>query len=191
MKNQFYLINLAALFAVPSIAQIAQPAPDTPPATEAVAEPVVEPAAPAAPPTGGRRVKRDANRPIAVLDRVEYESPEDPGPPTRCTVLGVYPGAYKVECRDLGYLKKIVRDIDVKRPGGQAPQTSAAGPVTAPFKPNDLVLATTMGLMDERYWKLCVVIRNTVRASNSYVVDCGDGETNVLPEWVRADPDFE
>jgi hypothetical protein len=191
MKNQLYLLSLAALFAVPSIAQIAQPAPGAPAATEAVADPAVQPAAPATPATGGRRVKRDANRPIAVLDTVNYDDPDNPGVINNCTVLGVLPGAYKLRCLNLNPMYQIIRDIDVKRPGGQAPQTSAVGPATAPFKPNDLVLATTMGLMEERYWKLCIVVRNTVRTNNSYVVDCGSGETNVLPSWVRTDPEFE
>jgi len=176
---------------LPGAALAAQPAPDAAQAVDVTAAPIAQPVAPAATPTGGRRIKRDPNRPIGTNDTVEYESPENPGVPIRCTVLGVYPGAYKVQCRDLGYINQIVRDIDVKRPGGPALEVSTVGAVTAPFKANDLVLVTPTGLQDERYWTLCIVIRNTVTSANSYVVDCGNGALNALPAWVRADPDFQ
>jgi hypothetical protein len=158
------------------------PAPDTSTGSTAPAPPPVQ--------SGGRRIVRDANRPIAMHDTVEYEEPDNPGAPTRCVVQGVFPGAYKLQCTSLNPMNQIVRDIDVRRPGGQAPASSAVGAVASPFKPNDLVLASTMGLQDERYWKLCVVLRNQVSTSNSYVVDCGYGPVNVLPSWVRPDPDF-
>jgi hypothetical protein len=48
-----------------------------------------------------------------------------------------------------------------------------------------------MGLMDERYWQLCVVISNQVEQTNSYTVNCGYSPQHVLPDWVRADPEFQ
>jgi hypothetical protein len=167
-----------------AMAQDATPPAPTPPVTEA-------PPSPPMPPSGGRRVARDTNRPIGVYDTVDYEDPANPGAPSRCTVQAVFPGAYKLECPSLSPRQQIIRDIDVRRPGGQAPQTSAVGPAVAPFRPNDLVLVSSMGLMAEEYWKLCAVLRNSVASTNSYVVDCGYGPVNVLPDWVRQDPDFQ
>lgn len=142
--------------------------------------------------TGGRRVARDPNRPIGVNDTVAFSDPENPGRPANCTVLAVHVGAYRVQCMALNPMQRIVRDIDVARPGAQPPETSAAVPPSGPpFKAGDLVLVTPMGLQAEDNWQLCVVISNQVRSSNSYTVDCGYRPQNVLPEWVRADPTFQ
>lgn len=100
-----------------------------------------------------------------------------------CRVLAVFPGAYKVSCN---YETSLRRDMHVRKPGAAGAAQSAAQPVSGPpFKRNDLVLVTTMGLPDD--WKLCIVLRNEVAKSNSYLVDCGT-EIRVLPKWVRKDP---
>lgn len=144
-------------------------------------------------PTGGRRVARDPNRPIGPNDTVIYEDPLMPGQPQRCTVLEVFVGAYRIQCLNRpGRAQFIARDLDVRRPDGTAPQQSAAtAPTGPPFRPGDIILASPMGLQDEQYWRLCVVISNQVRETNSYTVNCGDSRYNVLPDWVRADPEFQ
>jgi hypothetical protein len=116
-----------------------------------------------------------------------------PGQTQRCTVLDVYVGAYRIECRNRpGQAQLIARDLDIRRPDGSAPQQSAAAaPTGPPFSPGDLILASPMGLQSEEDWRLCVVISNQVTATNSYVVNCGYSPQHVLPQWVRADPEFQ
>lgn len=174
-------------------AALAQPAPVPPPtdtpAPPAATAPSVAPVAP----TGGRRVARDPNRPIGVHDTVVFDDPRMPGQPQRCTVLDAYVGAFRLQCMNRpGQAQFIARDLDVRRPDGVAPpQSAATAPTGPPFRPGDLVLTSPMGLMDERYWQLCVVISNQVEQTNSYTVNCGYSPQNVLPDWVRADPEFQ
>lgn len=165
-----------------------EPLPGPPAAIPPAATPPVATA-----PTGGRRVARDPNRPIGPNDTVIYEDPQMPGQPQRCTVLEVFVGAYRIQCLNRpGRAQFIARDLDVRRPDGTAPQQSAAtAPTGPPFRPGDIVLASPLGLQDEQYWRLCVVVSNQVRETNSYTVNCGDSRYNVLPDWVRVDPEFQ
>lgn len=169
------------------------PVPGQPPAAHPVPGPPAATPPVASGPTGGRRVARDPNRPIGPNDTVIYEDPRMPGQPQRCTVIQVFVGAYRIQCLNRpGRAQFIARDIDVRRPDGVLPQQSAAtAPTGPPFRPGDLVLATPMGLLGEQYWQLCVVISNQVEETNSYVVNCGSSPMNVLPDWVRADPEFQ
>lgn len=101
-----------------------------------------------------------------------------------CTVLKVFPGAYKVACNGE---QSIQRDVNVRSPGGEQPGQTDAAPVNGPpFKRNDIVLASPMGLAND--WRLCVIVLNQVAKSNTYVVDCGYSNQHVLPKWVRRDP---
>ena len=175
---------------LPPIGQppVGQPLPGPPAAIPPATIPPVVTA-----PTGGRRVARDPNRPIGPNDTVIYEDPQMPGQPQRCTVLEVFVGAYRIQCLNRpGRAQFIARDLDVRRPDGTAPQQSAAtAPAGPPFRPGDIILASPMGLQAEQYWQLCVVVSNQVMEANSYTVNCGDSRYNVLPDWVRADPEFQ
>ncbi|MBX3563319.1 MAG: hypothetical protein KF730_01965 [Sphingomonas sp.] len=126
-----------------------------------------------------------AAQPYREYDKVEVEDAENPGEWNACTVTKVFKGAYEVSCN---YAKSIRRDIQVRLPGREPVAQSAAIPVSGPpFVKDDLVLVSTMGLPDD--WKLCVVRRNQVNSLNTYVVACGGSDYNVLPKWVRADPE--
>lgn len=123
---------------------------------------------------------------LREFDTVEVADAENPGLWNDCTVIEVFNGAYEVSCN---YTRTIERDIHVRKPGGQTAGQTAAQPVSGPpFKAGDIVLGTTMGLPDD--WRLCVILRNQVQSSNSYVANCGGGTLlHLLPTWVRVDPD--
>jgi hypothetical protein len=102
-----------------------------------------------------------------------------------CTVIAVYKGAYQVSCT---YTKSLRRDIHVRKAGGEAAAQTAAQAVTGPpFKRDDIVLASPLSLPDK--WKLCIVERNGLAATNSYALECGGTKYNVGPDWVRTDPE--
>lgn len=115
--------------------------------------------------------------------RVEVEDPENPGLWRPCTVDTVFQGAYAVNCN---YEVSVVRDTKVRGLGGQPAAQTAAQPVSGPpFKRNDIVLVSPMGLPDD--WRLCIVLANYVQSQNNYEVRCDRGPARVLPQWVRVD----
>lgn len=116
--------------------------------------------------------------------KVEVADDENPGVWKACTIETVFKGAYVVSCN---YDLSMVRDIKVRAVGGQPAGQTAAQPVTGPpFKRDDIVLASPMGLIDD--WRLCVVLGNYVQSQNTYEVRCGGRSTyRVLPRWVRVD----
>ena len=148
---------------------------DQAPAAPAPAVPVPAPApapAPAAPL-------------LQAFQKVEVEDPVDKGYWDACTVIEAFQGAYAVNCPS-GRL--IRRDIHVRPIGGQPPAQTAARPVTGePWPRGAIVLGSPMGLPDD--WRLCVIRRNDVAASNSYVATCGASDYRLLPRWIRADPE--
>ncbi|WP_157073711.1 hypothetical protein [Sphingomonas soli] len=150
----------------------AQPAPVAPPIAPPVAPMQPAPATPAA-------------ALYKEYQKVEVADAENPGMWNTCTVITVFTGAYEVSCN---YTHSIVRDVHVRKPGGQPQGQTAAQAVTGPpFKAGDIVLGTIMGLPDD--WRLCVILRNQLQSSNGYVAKCGRSEMHLLPKWVRADPD--
>ncbi|WGM48920.1 hypothetical protein KOAAANKH_03834 [Brevundimonas sp. NIBR10] len=168
---------------VPAEATTAPVIPTTPVATDAAAPvipatpaaPAVVPAAPVAPP---------AAPPLAAYTEVEVEDPVDPGFWDRCTVIEAFQGAYEVSCN---HTRTIRRDVHVRPVGGQPVTQTAARPAAGPpFGRGTIVLGSTMGLPND--WKLCVILRNEVEATNSYAANCGGGPIRLLPNWARADP---
>lgn len=105
----------------------------------------------------------------------------------KCIVLDIYKGAYKVECN---HEKSIQLDTHVRKSKGQPVAQTAADQVNGPpFKRGDIVLVSPMGLSND--WHLGIVELDQVQKSNSYVVDFGNGSTNVLPNWVRVNEEDE
>ncbi len=107
-----------------------------------------------------------------------------PGEWDPCTVTEVFQGAYEVTCN---HTKKMVRDTQVRLPGGQPPAKTAAMPVTEPFARGMVVLASPISMPDR--WQLCVVMSNRVAESGSYGLACAGNNPSVAPKWVRVDPD--
>ena len=175
-------LTFSALIALCSAFPVAAqevPPPDAPvqaaPPVAGVAPPVVAAPVVAPPPAAPT---------LAPYDKVEVEDPVDKGHWDPCIVLEVFQGAYAVSCN---YERSIRRDIHVRPIGGQPPAQSAARPATGePWPRGAIVLASVMGLPDD--WRLCVIRRNDVATSNSYVTNCGASDYNVLPRWIRADP---
>lgn len=148
------------------------PAATTPPSPAQTTIPAAPMAAPAAPL-------------LQPYQRVEVEDPVDRGYWDACTIIEAFPGAYAVNCPSG---RMIRRDIHVRPVGGQAPTQTAARPaVSEPWPRGAIVLGSPMGLPDD--WRLCVIRRNDVAASNSYVATCGASDYRLLPKWIRADPE--
>ena len=177
--------RLAALvgatgFLIPAVG-LAQDIPSAP----IPAGPVPAAPAPAAPVHVPVPASAPAAPQLQTFQKVEVEDPIDKGHWDPCTILEVFQGAYAVSCN---YERSIRRDIHVRPIGGQPPAQSAARPATGePWPRGAIVLGSPMGQPDD--WRLCVIRRNDVAASNSYVVTCGASDYRLLPRWIRADPE--
>lgn len=162
------------------------PAGPVPVEMPADAPPTVQPGAPemAPGPTPSPTLAAPAAPPYAAYDQVEVEDPVEPGFWDKCTVIEAFQGAYAVDCN---YSRSIRRDIHVRPVGGQPVTQTAARPATGePWPRGAIILGSPMGLPND--WRLCVIRRNDVAASNSYVATCGASDYRLLPRWIRADP---
>ena len=119
---------------------------------------------------------------IAEWDKVEAKMEDDSW--RSCVVKTVMVGAYDLQCDD--YMHYLVRDVNVRKPGGSAgTQTLAQAVEGPPFKAGDLVLASPVTLAT--VWELCMVVRPV--ANDYYQVTCANQVQKSVPaKWVRVDP---